>query len=72
MRRDIHGFLEGFFIDRHLNRNVREVVIDCGVRSGFDGRVIFGVLMILCNGPKGLSEDTNDRHGEELMHRSVV
>jgi hypothetical protein len=41
MKNHVHGLLEGFFKDGHLNGNVRKVIIDSWVRSRLDGGVIF-------------------------------
>jgi hypothetical protein len=69
MKNHVHGLLEGFFIDGHLNGNVRKVPIDSWVRSRLDGGVIFWVMMILCNGPDGLRKDAKHGHGEELRSK---
>lgn len=54
------GFSEGFFIDRHLDSDMWELVVDGGFRRGFVGGVIFRVLVKLDYRPDDLSNKGDD------------
>jgi hypothetical protein len=49
-----------------LDGDVREMVVYFGVGGGFDGRVVFRVLVVLGDGADRLGKDTEEGHAEEL------
>ena len=45
---------------------MRKSLVHVWVPSWFDGGVVFGVLVVLRDGPNGLSDEDNDKVVEEL------
>jgi hypothetical protein len=72
LARGSDGFLERLFVDGHLDSDVGEVVVDVGIGSRFDGRVVFRVLVVLSDGSDGLGKDTEEVHVEELEVASAA
>lgn len=62
----LHSFGERFFVDGHLNRDVRELVVNGGIGNRLDGGVVLGVFMILGDWTEGLCDDTDNEEVEEL------
>ena len=61
-----HRLFQTLLIHRHLDRNMREVVVDRLVRARRHCRVVFAVFMELCDGTDHERDVGDDLEGEEL------
>ena len=55
-----------FFIHGHLNSDVRKVIVYFLVRPRLDGRVVFGVLVVLRNRANAIRNALDDLEGKIL------
>ena len=63
-----HRFLERFFVNRHLDRDVRKIVIDTFVRFGGYCTVVLAVLMELGNRTNHEGQVGDNLQREELEY----
>ena len=61
---------QALFVDRKLDGDVREVVIDVRVGLRLDGRVVGGVLMVLGDGAEDETDVADELEAEELREMS--
>jgi len=71
---NLHCLFQALLVNWHLDSDMRKVLIDFGIRVGFDRRVVHRVFVILCNRTEAIPscQSSGKKKGYKGVHEADI